>query len=113
MPISDFLPLMPDTITYASVASRNEFGKAVTFNAAVSYRARVIKKNQRILDEAKIPTITVWVNGVIPTLQLDDQITLPDGSTPEIINWEQYSDEQSGSYYMKVVLGGITSRARA
>lgn len=107
MPISDFLSLMPRTITHAAVVSRDAYGKP-TYGTATYYRARVTRQTKRVRSrvsgEDAISDTTIWVGGVIPSLGIDDRITLHDGSTPILINWEAPEDE-TGEHHMKLYMG--------
>ena len=105
MPVSDWLDLMPFTITYEAVATRDEYGKVITYATAVSYRARVTYKHMRVASRATgqdvIASIQVWLNGVISTINVDDRVTLPDGTTPLIVSWDLVSDE-TGNHHVKI-----------
>jgi hypothetical protein len=105
MPITDWLSLMPFTIPYEAAATRDEFGKVLTYAVAVDYRARVTYSHKRVTSRATgqdvISSTQAWLAGVIPTLNVDDRITLPDGSTPLIVSWDLPTDEV-GNHHMKI-----------
>ena len=105
--VADWLDLMPATVTYEAVATRNEYGKVLTYADSVDYRARVTYKHQRVASRATgqdvIASIQVWLNGVIPTINVDDRVTLPDGTTPLIVSWEMPTDEV-GNHHTKLFL---------
>jgi len=107
MPISDWLDLMPATVTHQSVIARNEYGAPTTYSAATSYRARVFQKARRVINRVngqdEISSVQVWIAG-LPSLALDGKIILPDGSTPRIMSWDVPTDEV-GEHHMKVYLG--------
>jgi hypothetical protein len=107
MPIADWLELMPDTVTHTAMASRDDYGKPVLASGGTDYRARVVYKTQkvasRVTGEDVIANCQVWINGVISGLTVDDQIELPDGSTPRIESWDIPSDE-TGQHHMKIFL---------
>lgn len=112
MPISDWSELMAQTVTYATVASRDAYGKP-TYATAVTYQARVVYKQTRIVNRINgqdaIATGTVWLAAsILPSL--DARITLPDGSTPTILNWEVFPDED-GDHHTKLYFGPTTSGA--
>lgn len=105
MPISDWSDLFPQTVTIASLSSRAAYGKQ-TFGSATSYSARVVDKAQKIRDpdgQEVLARTVVWVQGT-PTVTPQDRITLPDGTTPPILNAEKYPDE-SGDHHVKVFCG--------
>lgn len=108
--ISDFLDLMQDTITMQLVTVRDGFGKP-TYGAATSYRARVVYKSMRTTNrfsgQDAVAAGAVWIAGVILPGDIDDKVTLPDGSTPKILYWEEYPDEV-GNHHTKLLFGGVS-----
>jgi len=104
MPISDWLDLAPATVQYEAAVTRNEFGKVTTYAAAVAYRARVTYTHKRVTSRATgqdvISSIQVWIIGIITTLNVDDRITLPDGTTPLMVSWDLVTDEH-GNHSVK------------
>ena len=105
--VSDWLDLMPATVTYEAVLTRDEYGKPATYDTAVDYRARVTYKHQRVPSRATgqdvIASIQVWLNGAISTVKVDDRVTLPDGTTPLIVSWDLVSDE-TGNHHTKLYM---------
>lgn len=105
MPIADFLDLAPATIQYEAALLRNEFGKVATYSAAVDYRARVTYSHKRVTSRATgqdvVSSVQVWIIGIITGLNVDDRITLPDGTTPLIVSWDMPQDEV-GNHHCKV-----------
>ena len=105
MSISDWADMMPHTVVLSTLSERDTYG-ARTFNAGTSYAARVVYKNTRVRDAAGAEVIArgaVWLNGA-PTISTEDQIELPDGTTPPIITSELFPDED-GSHHSKVYFG--------
>ena len=103
-----FDDLMNDTVTVASVASRDVYG-ARTFNTAVSYsNCRVVYKTQRIVNFEGKETFaagTVWFSGSdLPDISPHDQLTLPDTTTPPILQVSKFPDED-GDHHIKVSFG--------
>jgi len=105
--VSDWLDLMPFTITYEAVATRDAYGKVLTYADSVDYRARVTYKHQRVASRATgqdvIASIQVWIEGVITTINVDDRVTLPDGTTPLIVAWDLPTDE-IGNHHCKLYM---------
>lgn len=103
--------MMPHTVTHRAVASRDAYGKAVFTGAVTSYAARVVYGAKRTVSRASgqdtIADGVVWIAGT-PVLGLDDEIILPDGSQPPIINWDMPSDE-TGEHHVKIYFGGTQS----
>lgn len=110
MPIADFLGLMPDTVTWEAVATRDVYGKPATYANAVSYRARVSYSQKRIPSRATgqdvVASCQVWLNGVLAALNTDDRITLPDGSTPVIVGWDTPTNDK-GTHHTKIYMGPV------
>lgn len=108
MPVSDFLDLMPDTVTYTPVASRDQYGKP-TFGTARTYRARVVYKTIRtssmVSGQETIAAGEVWLAGTLAPPDVDDKITLPNGATPIILNFERFTDDE-GVHHTKILFGG-------
>lgn len=110
---SDFDDLMTQTITIAAVSSRDLYGKR-TFATAVSYTARVVEQQVRVVDfegRENVGTHTVWAHGHatsgVPNVGPDSRLTLPDGSTPAILNFSVYPDED-GDHHFKIVCGAAS-----
>jgi hypothetical protein len=102
------LDLLIDTVTIRPWASQNSSGEA-TFGSAVSYSALVEYDTQKVevvgtIDgrggSALVSKALVYLDGR-PSIDLKDKITLPDGSTPQIIAVRSYSD-QAGGYTTEV-----------
>lgn len=104
MSISDWLELMPSTITYERATAFDDYGKPSTYATAVSYRARVAYKTRKVTSrvngEDVVSSGTVHTQ-VISTLNVNDRITLPDGTQPIILNWDTVFDE-NGLHHMKI-----------
>jgi hypothetical protein len=102
------LDLLIDSVTIAPWASQNAAGEA-TYGAAVAYSALVEYDTRKVetigtLDgrggAVLVSKALVHLDGR-PSIGLRDKITLPDGSTPQIIAVRSYSD-QSGGYTTEV-----------
>jgi hypothetical protein len=108
MPVSDFADLLQSTITHEPFSSRDQYG-VVTYGTAVSYKARVSYTNKRVRSRVTgddvISTAQAWINGN-PTLNVDDRITLPDGSQPIIVSWDQPFDETGSAHHVKIYFRG-------
>jgi len=103
--VSEWLDLMPSTVTISTSASLNRYG-VPTYGAARSARARITVSHEQVIDaqgNAVISHTTIWVAStaaIAPT----DKVTLPDGRTPPILRVERQSDE-AGWHHTKVYLG--------
>ena len=100
--VTDFLDLMPATVTVAPTTGVDGYGTP-SYGAPVSYRARVVYK-QELVRTPSGDEITarghVWL---VTAVRIPDvnRITLPDATTPQILVSENYPD-QSGAHHSKV-----------
>lgn len=99
MPISDWLDLMPATVTVQRFLGRDSYGKP-SFATAVSYRARVNNVTRLVRNaegEQVVARGRAWLATVDP-ITTQDRVGLPDGTFPIILNVNQVPDE-SGPLY--------------
>ena len=105
MGIEDWSDLFPQTITHAEFAGRDDYG-APAYGSAVEYGARIVGK-QKLIKKSDgseaMSTSLIWILGS-PTITTEDQITLPDGSTPPILSVEHFPDAD-GDHHSKAYLG--------
>ncbi len=105
MSINDFADMLNQTIILAEMASRDAYGKP-NYGTPVSYKARVTYKQDLLRDAAGREVLSkgfVWIQGA-PTVSPEDQLTLPDNTTPPIVTTEIYYDEV-GAHHTKVYFG--------
>lgn len=105
MAISDFLDLMPHTVQHAAFSGRTAYGKP-SYGSQTAYRARWVKKLTKVKDfggNEVMARHVVWIAGT-PDIGAEDQITLPDGTTPVLLSVEEFPDE-SGGHHVKVFMG--------
>jgi hypothetical protein len=105
--VNEFRDLMTQTIRHRPLTGRDTYAKP-TYGTEVSYKGRVVYKHQKV-SSARSQGQDVLSTGYVifaglPTIKADDQITLPDGSTPLIQSWERQTDE-TGEIYVKVYFG--------
>lgn len=95
------------TIQYRQTTGTDGFGKPTYAGSPTAYKARVVQSprsvKSRITGEDVIANTQVWVMGVITTLTVMDEITMPDGTIPEILSWSVYPDED-GNHHMKLYM---------
>jgi len=99
--------LMPHTITVGGLSAFSTDGYGTpTYAAASTYTARVVGK-QTLVDTFRgteeLTKTIVYVKSS-STFGPSDQITLPDGSTPELLAVEAYPDED-GAHHSKLMFG--------
>ena len=106
MAIADFAPLMKQTVTVKAKTSRDSHGKP-TFGSGTDWKARVAFKAEWLRDpegRAVLAKGAVWFLGA-PAVTVEDQITLPDGTTPPILFVERPPDQTGAVHHTKVVFG--------
>lgn len=94
-----FLDMMTDTVTWAVLTSRNDFG-VPTYAAGTSFEARVVRKHKLVRDAAGdqvVSTAQAWIGGT-PAINPQDKVTLSDGTSPPIIAVERFQDEVGASH---------------
>ena len=106
MPIADFAELLNQTVTVKALSSRDSYGKptygaGTSYSARVSFKARLIRGADDRLHQARGE---VWLQSNV-AVALDDQITLPDGTTPPILAVERAADEDGTVHHTKIIFG--------
>lgn len=107
---SEFLALMPETITIAQPTGQDGYGKR-SYGAATSYRARIVEKMEKIVTvqgREDFATTKVYVapdsSGALPDLSARVQVTMPDGTTPNVVGFARQSDEE-GPHHVIIWFG--------
>lgn len=102
MGIQDFADMMPQSVQHAEFATRDAYGKP-QYGSSVEYSARVVFLNKLVRGPDGAETVArghVWLLGS-PTVSTEDQLTLPDSTTPPILSVEQFPDE-AGLHHTKI-----------
>lgn len=90
--------LLPHEIVVKHAGGRNIYGEVNVGGVAATYRARVLYEARQLTrptGEEVVAAGKVWVSGTVPTaIATTDIITLPDGSTPELIQVDTFPDEE-------------------
>ena len=87
------LAQMTDTVTHAPLTGRDEYGAAI-YGAATSYQARVVPTHRLIRSPQgsdKVATTVAWI-ATTDAIGPEDRLTLPDGSSPAILQVDRYTD---------------------
>ncbi len=104
MAVNEFLDLMTQTVTLTPFSSSDKYGER-SFGTAKTIKARVADKEERIpiaSGEIAIARGTVWLGELVsPVPSTKDQLTLPDGSTPEILAVRKFPD-QAGDHHQVI-----------
>jgi hypothetical protein len=93
---ADYKDLATDEVELAQFLSRDEYG-APSYGSPVTYTARVVYNSRQVHDakgNLRMSQGFVWME-YLATLTEEDQITLPDGSTPEILMVNKYIGHHS------------------
>ena len=104
--IADFLDLMPSTITVEPFTSRDSYGAAV-YGTAVSYRAHVFYKNHFVRGtdgELIAARGIIWI-ATANVISVNDRITLPDGTKPDLLSVGAAQNESGETLYQRVDIG--------
>ena len=105
MSVTDFLDMMPSTMTVATLSGLSTDGYGVaTYTTGSSYRCRVVQKQQLVRSFSGVEEMsrtTAWVAST-STFPPSAQFTLPDGSTPELLATEAYPDED-GVHHVRLM----------
>jgi hypothetical protein len=102
----EYLELMVDTVMIAPATSRNAYG-ADSYGTPVAHRARVVRKNQMVRTDSGQELVSrtqAWIYGA-PGITPRDQITLPDGTHPQILSVDRFPDE-NGPHHEVAYMGG-------
>ena len=101
-----FLTLMPSTITVRTRTGHNNHGEPTFSTTAVSYRARWVGRSGAVRGrdgETYEIRSMLWVHST-GVINKTDRITLPDGTTPEIIAVDRFPD-QVGTHHYRITMG--------
>ena len=92
--LEDLAPFCQDTITIAPKSTTN-VNNEITWGAAVSYKARVVRRYRAIRTDRgdeKLSRALIYIMSA-PGTTVESKITLPDGTTPLILRVNTYPDE--------------------
>jgi hypothetical protein len=113
MSVSDWKDLCPHTVTFYPLSSYNTYGKASHSSTGTAYRARVSYTHRRVVSAQQgsagqeiLSSHNVIILGNVALTSTNDKITLPDGTSPQIVSWNKEADE-NGILYTQVFFGGF------
>lgn len=111
--ITAWASLMNQSVTIASTSTMNAVGD-ITYTTGKSYTARVVFGLHQVVDvNGREVTAAgkIYVGqtstGGLPSVTPQAKVTLPDDSTPPIINISRYPDE-TGENHHEVIYFGIS-----
>ena len=110
MPISDFSDLCTQTICWAPLASRDQYGKP-TYGAVQTFTGRRVYKIARVPSGGQgdgavvLSESTIWILGT-PAVKYEDLVYCSGDALPRppVLNVQRYPDD-GGDYFVKVMLG--------
>lgn len=116
MGISDWVDMMPHTVSIEPFSSNDSYGEP-SYGASVSYRGRITRKphyvrgkdGNDIVAEGVVwlgPPTSDLTDDTVPTVTTRDRITLPDGTLtqPPIMSVSKIADE-NGDHHLKIHFG--------
>lgn len=110
---SDFEDMMPHNVVRKAFSTLDGYGKPTYATAGSTYSA-LVQYDQKLVrafdGTEKISTAQV-IMACTGTINPDDKITLPDGTSPPILNISKLSDDE-GQHHVEVYFGHIGSLAR-
>ncbi|KKN54429.1 hypothetical protein LCGC14_0592270 [marine sediment metagenome] len=97
---AEFRSMMPHRVTVEAVGSIDDAHK-VTYDAPTDWQARVVEKQQQVIDRQGrevVGTHIVWIapdatTGLVPVINAEARVTLPDGSQHPVLTVEVYHDD--------------------
>jgi hypothetical protein len=96
--------MMHDLIEVEPLLSRDSYGVPV-YGVAVTYRGRLTQKVRyvRTKEGSTVQSSQEWVGQPIPTMSVEDRVTLADGSRPIILNVTTHKNEYGTNDHTKVL----------
>lgn len=105
-------PLFNQTVTTKSLSTHSFYGAPSYSASASSWEARIEERTHVVKGpggEDVVARGTVFVipttGGTEPDIGTQDQMTLPDGTTPDILSVERLYDDSTSLYYQAVHFG--------
>lgn len=105
MPISDFKELMNDTVSVTPFSSLDGFGKP-SYGTSVDYANSRVKFKVRQVFDFEGQEVTAGgdvVLGSNAVIGATDKLTLPDNTTPKILNVESIPDESGSAHHTRII----------
>lgn len=104
----ELLDLMPHTITVKSLVSVDSYGDPTFSTSAATYRALVEEKPTKAINQYGEEVLASHVAYVASTgrIPLTSLVTLPDGTSPDLISSGVFSDEDGTAHHVVLHFGG-------
>jgi hypothetical protein len=97
---SSLQALCPNTITISPWSSADGYGKP-TYGAAVTHTCLLVrtpKMIRTVTGQEKVSMAQIYLTSA-PGTSVKDKVTLPDGTTPVILNIDTYPSDTETSYF--------------
>lgn len=96
--------MLHDLIEVEPLLSRDDYGVPV-YGPPRTYRGRLMQKTRyvRTKDGSTVQSSQEWTGQPIPNLNVQDRVTLADGSRPIILNATTYKNELGNNDHTKVL----------
>lgn len=108
---SEFLALMPYTVTRSTKTALNRYGVRTWSTSSHTYRARIVAREQEVRQpngQTVMSKATIWVASTGTSLSPEDRWTLPAGilptTAPAVLLAEMYTDDD-GPHHWKLACG--------
>lgn len=103
---TEFTDLMPHSIVRKAFTGRNSYGKPAYSTSGSTYTARVVNKQKLVRNASGIEQVSTVTAYVASTSAFDpeDKITLPDGTSPNIITINITPDD-GGTHHSTIYFG--------
>jgi len=105
---SEFLSLMPSTVTVYAQTARDAYGKQTFSPAGKTVRCRVVPTNDVVRDSNGREIVAggrVYCFGT-PSVSVDSRLVLPDESEPSIVSVQVQNDE-TGTHHTVITFGRL------
>jgi hypothetical protein len=99
----DFLDLMTSEIIVSQVIGKDTYG-ATIWGSPNTYAGRIVYKTHNVIGpQGQLVTANgiIWLDTTDP-ISLNDQVLMPDGSTPILLQVNQPTDETGGIAYTRI-----------
>lgn len=102
----EFFEMMPHTVTVYGSSTMDKYGKQAWSGTGTEYRCRLVwdQRMVRSTDGREILEAGQAIIYGVATVDVNDRVTLPDGSSPLVTSVEQIKDE-AGDHHSVIGFG--------
>lgn len=104
--LDDFADMLPHDITWRKRTGQDAYGKP-TYAAAVAFKARVDYRRRNFMNPSgqMVETRGEVIVGGTPPIEPVDEVTIPGGDIPQIMDAYVVDDIEGVPYYTHVIFG--------